>query len=207
MAVYPVFPNRTRLGWPIIKTLELSREIQKATSGKEVVLSYWQMPIRHWTLDYGFLRNDSNHLSSGFSDTDSNTLEGFYMQQTAAATPFFFLDQDDNATVAAQFGVGDGTTTVFQLTRPMGGFNEWIQAPQTGTVTLFDNGSAISGGSYTLSATGVVTFTSAPANTHVLTWTGSYWWNVRFEEDSLDFEFFKFQLYRLKQVKLIQVKM
>jgi len=79
-----------------------------------------------------------------------------------------FVDPDFNAVISEQFATGDGTTTVFQLTatyKASGGPGapEIIQN-LNGTPALYNNGSLVSGGAYTLSPTGRVTFGTAPAN-------------------------------------------
>ncbi|MDI3260370.1 MAG: DUF2460 domain-containing protein, partial [Sinobacteraceae bacterium] len=51
-------------------------------------------------------------------------------------------------------------------------------------------------------ADGVVTFSTAPASGHVLTWSGTYYYRCRFADDSEDFSQFLAQLYELKTLKL-----
>lgn len=55
---------------------------------------------------------------------------------------------------------------------------------------------------FTVSSVGVVTFTAAPASGATLTWTGSYYYRVRFELDTVDFERFLWQLWNARSINL-----
>ncbi|HYE72644.1 MAG TPA: DUF2460 domain-containing protein, partial [Blastocatellia bacterium] len=88
-----------------------------------------------------------------------------------------------------QFGTGDGTTTAFKLYRrftkgalvhtkqivyPMAGGLSYVSGADT--IKIYKNGVLQTKTThYTISSeTGVVTFLSAPANGHALTWSGTY---------------------------------
>lgn len=62
------------------------------------------------------------------------------------------------------------------------------------------------GSDYTISASGLITFTAAPAAGAALTWTGSYYWRVRFNDDVTEFNNFLSQLWEAKKVTLVSVK-
>ena len=59
---------------------------------------------------------------------------------------------------------------------------------------------------YTISGSGLVTFTNAPLTGAVLTWTGAYFWRVRFKQDSLDMTQFAQNFWDLKQLEFQSVK-
>jgi hypothetical protein len=59
---------------------------------------------------------------------------------------------------------------------------------------------------YTISSSGVVTFTVAPAAGAALTWTGNYYWRVRFDMDQAELNNFLYQLWEAKKVTLVSVK-
>jgi len=79
--------------------------------------------------------------------------------------------------------------------------------PTRNVVTSSGPGSATN---WTVSATGLVSFQNVlsvvPANGVVISWSGSYYWRVRFAADSLDFNEFMYQLHELKQVDLVRVR-
>ena len=109
---------------------------------------------------------------------------------------------------AEPFGTGDGTTTQFQLIRKLytSGFSEPVQN-LNGAPAIYKNAVLqATPADYSVNSLGVVTFVSAPPNGHALTWTGSYYFRVRFMQDLLEFEEFMYQLWTLKKVQLRSVK-
>ena len=111
---------------------------------------------------------------------------GTYMATAGGAGLFLFSDPVDNAVTGAQFGTGDGTSTKFQLSRNIYGAVDIIQNLNEtgGAPQIYVGGSLTSPTS--ISSTGVVTFSSAPADAAVLTWTGQYYFACRFAEDTID---------------------
>ncbi len=133
------------------------------------------------------------------------TLAGFFLQQQGSFGAFLFDDPSDDGVTGQYFGTGDGTTTAFQLYRSFGGFFEPIVAPASVSAVYF-NGVAQSPAGYSVNpATGIVTFGSAPGSGVVITADFTYYFLVRFAEDTAEFENFMYQLWSLKQVKLQSV--
>jgi hypothetical protein len=62
------------------------------------------------------------------------------------------------------------------------------------------------GSDYTISATGLVTFVAAPGAALAITWTGSYYWRVRFDLDQAEFNNFLSQLWEAKKIVFVSVK-
>jgi hypothetical protein len=118
--------------------------------------------------------------------------------------------QSSNYYLGEQFGTGDGTTTTFQLTRTIGGVATGYAEPMqniNGAPTIFVNGvKKTVTTDYTVGSTGIVTFTSAPANNAVLSWSGKFYFYVRFADDTLMFEQFMSNLYSndLKAISILQ---
>jgi uncharacterized protein (TIGR02217 family) len=93
-------------------------------------------------------------------------------------------------------------TAVFPLVRTMNGFSEPILAPNAVSAVYF-NGIVQSPANYTIdAATGLVTFTAPPPAAQAVTADFTYWFRVRFADDSTEFENFLYQLWSLKQIKL-----
>lgn len=105
------------------------------------------------------------------------------------AHAFRFRDELDNTATDEQFGIGDGTTTEFQLgvvwTADMVPYfrNVYALAEQP---TIKANGATASGVTVDLDR-GTVTFDTAPAVGVVLTWSGLFDVWVRFNDDYLPF--------------------
>ncbi len=108
---------------------------------------------------------------------------GTYMATAGGAGLFLFTDPQDNSVTGAQFGTGNGTTTAFQLSRNIYGYPDIIQNTN-GTPTFYLNGGVIAPSD--ISATGVITFGSAPPPDSILTWTGSFHYLCRFSDDTVD---------------------
>lgn len=185
-ASYPSFPG---ISFPVVRSIALPSIRQESlTSGRRTILPQRATPRRSWNIPYEFLRNalwsDGNGALGSYSELE--TLEGFWLAQVAAGVAFSYTDPNDNAVTAQGFGVGDGSTRAFQLVRARGAFVEpvYLGTPVASPNGIFINGTGTS--AFTQSATGVITFTSAPAAAAVLTWTGTFAWLCRFDDDSID---------------------
>ena len=192
-SVYPVLAG---LSWSVVKTPQFNTKIQKSVSGVELRASFMSSPVYTFGLTYEVLR-----AGGGFSELQ--TLMGFFNQRLGSFDNFLFDDLTDNSVTAQNIGTGTGSLTTFQLTRTFGGFTESVMnvnaAPQ-----IFVNGVLKTlTTDYTISATGLVTFVTAPANGLAVTWTGTYYYRCRFVEDTTDYENFMYQLWALKSVELI----
>jgi uncharacterized protein (TIGR02217 family) len=192
-AVFPVLPG---LMWDVTRTPEFATKIQRASSGKETRIAYMTAPIWRWVLKYDVLRQNT-------VTTELSQLLGFFNARRGKFDSFLYTDPIDNAVVAAQIGVGDGATTVFQLTRAFGGFTENVY-DLNGAASIYKNG-VLQASGYSVSATGLLTFTAAPAAGVVITWTGSYYWRVRFDQDMAEANNFLVGLWDMKQLAFVSV--
>jgi hypothetical protein len=141
--------------------------------------SLTQYPVWDFTMTVPYLSGRMDDPTSGISQ-----LMGLYFSCNGRAGTFLFNDPFDNTVTAANFGTGDGSSQTFQLVRPMGtGGNDIVQN-LNGAPSLYNNGTLLTSG-YSIDSKGVVTFDSAPADGHALTWTGSFYFRLRFKEDTL----------------------
>jgi uncharacterized protein (TIGR02217 family) len=155
-------------------------------------------PVYLYTLAYEFLRSSA-------AMTELQSLVGFFNARGGSFDSFLFTDPDDCAATGQLFGTGNGTATQFQLTRAFGGFGEAV-CDLNGTPTIYGSGSVISSGSYSISATGLVTFTAPIANSVPLTWTGAFYRRVRFMRDQMDLTKFMADLWEARKVELLSIK-
>ena len=87
----------------------------------------------------------------------------------------------------------------------MNGFDEPVTAPNIVSTIYFD-GIRQSAATYSVDpATGLVTFATPPPSGRVITADFTYYFRVRFADDTAEFENFMYQLWQLKQVKLQSV--
>ena len=107
--------------------------------------------------------------------------------------------------VTAQgFGTGDGTTKTFQLIKSNGAYWTEPVAGVNGTPTIYVAGTATAPSS--ISPSGLVTFSSAPASGAALTWTGQYYYLVRFKDDHIEIEQSMSQIYEATTLTLRAVR-
>lgn len=151
-----VFPILLGMEFPVKKTPNFNTLEHKTVTGMRKAVSLQSYPI--WTFEVSY-----SYLSDNGSPTDDiHTLQGFFLARYGKWDDFLFNDVTDNNVTNETFGVGDGTTTQFQLVRSYGGFVEPLLGVQ-GTPTIYIKGVSQSSSSYSISTTGRVTFTTAPA--------------------------------------------
>lgn len=194
---FPAFPAFPGISWPEKKTLGGSSIRQVAITGKQTILPQ-MVDVRYsWDLPFEFFRS-AFYGSGSFSELES--FLGFYLTQVMAGTCFAYTDAEDNAVAAQGFGQGDGATTQFQLVRARGGFVEKVLLPSITGLTVA-GAAKTSPTDYTLGDKGIVTFTSAPASSAALAWTGTFAWLCRFSDDTVDAERFMVGLSSVQSLK------
>lgn len=162
-------------------------DVVVVNSGREIRNQTWQFGKGAWDVANAFRAFDSN------SNTQYNIrlLRDFYRVSKGQTNGFRFKDfvdfgDDGNGTMLAT-----SSPNVFQLTKgyTSGSATDLrlVQKPVVGTVSVFKNSVLqTSGVNYTLdTTTGLVTWTSTPLVTDVLTWTGQFDVPCRFGGDNM----------------------
>ena len=213
-----VFPSLPGLDIKVNRTPIFATEIQVAASGKEQRAAFQSFPRYKWALTLNFARNNGQY---GATYDEPGTLLRFFFGLLGSWDSFLFADPYESAVVAQPFGTGNASATAFQLQRCdpgnwSGPASNYYPATGSGFEPIFDLQAPpqiyINGvlktvtTDYTISATGLVTFTAAPGAGTTLTWTGSYYRRVRFDGDSLELERMFGGLYDGKVLKLVSVK-
>lgn len=196
----PLFPTLLGLTYPVPKSPIWSTDVQMSVSGKRSTLARYSVPRYAWELPFSFLRSDATNL-------ELQTLMAFYNVVNGRANVFRYNDPTDNSVTANLFGTGDGATKAFQLVRTMTGNGfSWVD-PVFYPVTqaIYDNASLVDPANYAI-ANGLVTFTAAPVAGHSLTWTGTFHWICRFDDDTASFEQFMQTIFELKKIKFSSEK-
>lgn len=205
---YAIFPTLVNVPAQIKKRPTWNTAHERTAAGNEFRTGFQQFPVNEFDITYPFL-----------SQADKNALEGFLNEQGGSLTPFYFdVLNDDTITAPFGFGTSDGVTAAWTIEKPAGtGAAEPIggQLGVFGTVTapgvtvLFDNGTPIPVTNYNFSdgqLGSIVTFGVGhiPVSGHVMTWTGSYRYLVRFKEDKIEFTQFANGLYKTGNITLVQ---
>jgi len=191
---FNAFPSLSP-AFPIARSPAVDTVRQESISGKRTLLPLRTVPRWKWQITYQILR--SAYFTYGSFD-ELETLTGFWLAQSISGLPFAYTEAEDSTATNQGFGEGDGETTAFQLTRGRSGFAEPVYAP---TIITSVEIAGTPTAAYTLGATGIVTFNSAPGAAQALTWSGSYAWLCRFDEDTLNLSRFMAGLSEAKSVK------
>jgi uncharacterized protein (TIGR02217 family) len=177
-----MFPLLGGQGFLTTKTPVWSTAIATATSGRERRRQQWSYPAWEFKLSHEVLRAAS-------SLPELQKLFGFFGAHAGRGTSWSYYDASDNLVTDQQFGTGNGSTRTFQLVRTCGTGNLKFTEPvrtilSTPKVSIGASDSPSS--NWTIDSLGQITFTTAPANTQVLTWSGQFAFLCRFLNDRLD---------------------
>ena len=131
------FPTLNGQGWSVHKTPKFSTLIAPHVSGREVRDALYLNPI--WEFEAVFDGLDSSASSyPGLGAQSLQSLMGLFLQCQGQWGTFLYNDPTDYAVSGQQIGVGNGSTTTFQLARNLGGFSDAVLAPFAATApTLF----------------------------------------------------------------------
>ncbi len=188
-SIFPIPPGNASgaaRGWPIKKYPEFPDAIHQMPSSfvGETVIA--RAIYCRWHFEMVFPK-----LNSTFNDATGYLAQvaGFFMQMQGSANTWLYDDATDNTipdATPANFAVGDGATKVFQLVRPIANYQDLIQN-LNGAPKIYDaDVLKASPADYSIDTKGVVTFTAAPANGHVLSWSGKHYFRCRFVKDAVD---------------------
>lgn len=191
-----VFPTFAGLSWNISRSPEFSTQVKRAVSGKELRGAFRQYPLWIFGMSFEVLRDD-------LANNELEALAGFFLLRQGMFDSFLYTWPADGGATDQGFGVGDGVTKTFQLVRSFGGFTEPVQNVNAITNIKVATVAKSSPADYTIDANGLVTFAAAPASGAALTWTGSYYYRVRFLHDAAEFNEFMQNLHELKKLSFV----
>ena len=181
--VLPFLPGQNPT---VTKRPTWSTEVIKSASGRRRATSYYPYPLWQFEVSYEVLRKTG--APSKPSVDELLKMWEFFNLQAGQFGTFLLVDPTDCQVLSsaqASFGTGDGSTTSFQLQRQI---NSWTEPVfDVYSPTIYNNGTVVSSG-LTFSPNGVVTFSSAPAAGHALTWSGYFYFGCCFLQDDLTFE-------------------
>jgi uncharacterized protein (TIGR02217 family) len=184
-----VFPGLIGEAYPVTRRAIFSTRVQRSVSGREVRIADYPYPIWEWTLAFDYL-----------ALADRATLVGFVAARQGSYDSFLFSDASDNTVTGQAIATGDGTTTAFQLVRTLGVLVEPILAPNVVSAVTLNGVNQPSGWSVD-SATGILTFTSAPASGTAIAADFTYRFRCRFVDDGIETEQFMNNFWRAKQIR------
>lgn len=174
-----ILPALAGVAWDSTVSPQFRTKIHESVSGFESRAAFRQSPLWKFALKYDLLRDN-------VTNNELRTLLGFFNARQGSFDSFLYSNPSDSAVVAESFGVGDGATKIFQITRGYGGYAEAV-CNISGSPLIYQAGVLKSSPTeYSVSATGLVTFITAPPVGAALTWSGSFYYRCRFLADSID---------------------
>ena len=195
-----LFPTLRGLTYPIGKTPHWNTITQESVSGVKKFLQCYSYPYYTFNLSFMYLSDDNLRTD------DVHSLMSFYNKLGGAGQDFLFADPlfEDNRCVKQVFGVGDGEKTTFRLLHQYGTFVE----PVFGIANkprIFIND--VETTAFTWDETGLITFTSAPANNAKVAWTGRWFYRCHFQNDEAEFQQIFYGGWSLEELVLESVKL
>lgn len=141
---------------------------------------------------------------------DLDQLISFFRAREGRAHGFRFKDWTDYTAVTQNIGTGTGALTTFQLSKT---YNDGlitktrtITKPVSGTVRIFLNSVEQFSGFTVNLVTGVITFTSAPANGVVVTSTFEFDIPARFDTDHLKVNITGYEAFIGDAINVIEIR-
>lgn len=165
--------------------------IQEAISGNEQRFAQWTKCRGVGDLSYGLLRSDD-------PVGDFAVILALWRAHFGSLHPFRFKDWSDYQATDELFNLGDGSEVDFQLVKTYDPSQLLLNTPgtlfyvrsitlpvlSTVVITVADVVQTVTT-DYTISESGVVTFTSPPGVNEELVWSGEFDVPVRFDTDHL----------------------
>lgn len=193
------FPEFDTIEWNTTKRPEFKTNIFEPIQGKEVRHAARTYPkyIFKLSLTSLIIEADEDQLAD---------LLGFMLNKMGMLYSFLYTDPNDNRVIKQKIDDGDGVTRDFQLVREYGGkygkFKEPVQNINI-VEAIYDNDEIVDVNDYSISDTGIITLNTALEIGHTLTWTGSYYYRVRFTKDGFDCEQLMYHLHQCKDIEFI----
>lgn len=187
---------------------ERRTQIVELASGDEERNASWANSRRRYDAAYGIRRADDLAAVVAFFEARNGRLYGFRWKDWG---DYKSCLPSETPTVSDQvIGTGDGSTTAFQLAKDYtSGGQTWkrtITKPVAGTITAALEGVTQASGWSVDTTTGLVTFTTAPANSVAVTAGFEFDVPVRFDTDQLDVTYNLERLGSISSIPLIELR-
>lgn len=196
-AVFPTFPG---LKWGRKKTAVWSTGTQKSASGREFRTAYYTYPQWRFSLSFEVLRTKA-------SVNELEKLAGFFNARKGSFESFLYEDPADNAVTDQPVGNTVQGVARYQLVRSMGGFIEPVSAVKERPAVKVGGTALAYGRDYTVTDKGVLVFSTPQPPGRPITWTGGFYFRVRFTSDTVDFENVLGSLWAAKKIEFTSVKL
>lgn len=176
-----------------------STTVVTTVSGHERRNANWAAARGKWNVAHGLKKREQ-----------VAALIAFFRARKGRAYGFRFKDWTDYQAFAQVLGAGDGANKTFQLIKRYTSGGEidtrLIAKPVTGTVKIYREGVEAVSGWTVNTATGIVTFTTAPASGVQVTADFEFDVPVRFDSDQMDITIETYQLGSWGQIPVLEIR-
>lgn len=159
----------------------------------------WQQARGRWDVGSGIKRR-----------ADFTALIDFFRARQGRAYGFRFKDWTDFEAVGVVLGTGDGAQKTFQLVKryASGGVEvaRTITRPVAGTIEIYRDSVRVTSGVAVDTATGAVTFSTAPAADVVVTADFAFDVPVRFDTDRMELSLDHYEHGVWPQIAIVEIK-
>ena len=196
-AVFPALPG---LKWGAKKTPVWSTNIQKSANGRELRAAYYSYPQWRFSLSFEVLRTKA-------AINELERLAGFFNARRGSFESFLYEDPTDNAVTDQLVGNTVTGVTRNQLVRSFGGFVEPVLAVKDRPAVKVGGRPLTYGRDYAVTDKGVLVLNTPQAAGQPITWSGGFYFRVRFMADTADFENIIGHLWAAKKIEFVSVKL
>ena len=222
-----IFPQLPGESWPTKRKPRFSTIASTASSGQQVRIPNYPFPLTEFEVPINVMNLTQGELDDlwGFYVARIGAWDSFLFYDPSDN---YTIQNASNVGLSPTSGqnfipgangilpAGDGSTKAFQLYRTKGramqpvfdinGITATLSPPIASPyATVYVNGNAVSqSGNWTISNTGLLTFTSAPPDYATVAVDFSYFWRVHFADDDLEFSEFCLNLFEAQSVKFNQ---
>lgn len=178
---------------------EFATSVVATASGYEQRNINWSAARGRWDVASGLKKQ-----------TQLDTLIAFFRARKGRAHGFRFKDWTDYKATAQALGTGNGTITTFQLIRTYssGGSTDvrTITKPVAGTVKVYLAGVLQASGWSVNTTTGVITFSTAPANGVTVSADYEFDVPVRFDTDRMAVTIEQINLHQWSGIGIVEIR-
>ena len=176
-----------------------STSVVTTVSGHERRNANWSQARGKWNVAHGLKKREQ-----------VAALIAFFRARMGRAYGFRFKDWTDHQALAQTLGTGDGSTKSFQLVKRYASGGEVVirivTKPVAGTVKLYRDGVQATSGWSVDTATGIATFTTAPAAGVTVTADFEFDVPARFDTDQMELTIETYELGSWSQIPVVEIR-
>ena len=189
LALFPEMP----IGWGSKKTIKWRSKVITSASGKRKAMTSIAFPE---------IAIESSLL--GLTQAQVEIIIGFICSRYGRVEPFLWRDPEDYSVADIQLGIGNNSTSQFQLARYYGSFKLPVTDVIGGSLSIFIDNTKTT--DFVLLDNGIINFRTPPHTGKYITAKFEYYWRVAFAEDETEVETEFMDINKISSIKLVTVR-